>query len=322
VDSDDISIFGRTNDLDDLEAHEAAANAVRRQRLYSQHALRVALPIDQIYVHHDRFSSGLEALDRLFQIAPHVRVPHGARLIGPTGSGKSALIRNFRDRLPSSTLFAPGHGAILVRSGARPTAGHLLSALLRAYNYPFGAVSARTLYIKRDNLFDLIKLKGTRVIFVDEADRLLMQVRRRAGTGEHPEATQLLRDIMDECNAAVVLAGTEALDQLASVDSHLADRVTVRHELQHFEANAQWLGVLRGFVKQSESFDIGIIVELAEAKRLHAATGGSLRALKRVVTEAALIAANQKKSSLDAESLALAFVAVEGQHGLRTSPYA
>jgi hypothetical protein len=319
---DSFNAFGGPHDTDDLESEEVAAVTARRLRQYSLQALRAALPIDQIYIHHDRFVAGLNAMDRLFQIAPDVRMPHGARLVGPTGSGKSALIRNFRERLPRSTLFAPGHGAIVVRSGARPTAGHLLSALLRAYRYPFAAVSGRTLYIKRDNLFDLMKAKGTRIVFVDEADRLLTQVRRRGESTEHPEATQLLRDMMDECNVALVLAGTAALDHLATVDSHLADRVSVRHELRYFEANQQWLGVLRGFAKQCTTFDISAITDLAEAKRLHVATEGSLRRLKRLITEAALVAAQDRKATLDVHALAQAFVVIEGQHGLRTSPYA
>jgi len=321
MNNESITSLGGAGDVDDLEAQEVAVIAARRLRQYSMQALRAALPIDQIYIQHDRFAAGLNAMDRLFQIAPDVRMPHGARLIGPTGSGKSALIRNFCERLPKSSLFAPGHGAIVVRSGARPTAGHLLAALLRAYRYPFASVSGRTLYIKRDNLFDLMKAKGTRIVFVDEADRLLTQVRRRGEAAEQPEATQLLRDMMDECNVALVLAGTTALDQLTSVDSHLADRVSVRHELRYFEANQQWLGLLRGFVKQCTTFDIAVITDLPEAKRLHVATEGSLRRLKRLITEAALVAAQDEKPSLDVQALAKAFVIVEGQHGLRTSPY-
>lgn len=127
---DSFRALGASDDTEDLESQEAEALAARRLQQYSMQALRAALPIDQIYIHHDRFAAGLTAMDRLFQIAPDVRMPHGARLIGPTGSGKSALIRNFRERLPRSSLFAPGHGAIVVRSGPRPTAGQLLSALL------------------------------------------------------------------------------------------------------------------------------------------------------------------------------------------------
>jgi len=319
---DETISVGRASDLDDPDAQETAATAARRLRLYSAKALRVALPIDEIYVDHPRFATGLEALDRLFQLAPDVRMPHGARIVGPTGSGKSAMIRNFCERLPKSTLFDPGYGAIVVRSGARPTAGHLLFALLRAFRYPFGAVTGRTLYIKRDNLFDLLRAKRTRIVIIDEADRLLMQVRRRTGSEEQPEATQLLRDMVDECNVGLVLAGTAALDQLATVDSHLADRVSVRHELRHFDLDRLWLGVLKGFAKQSSTFDISAITDLAEAKRLHAATDGSLRRLKRLITEGALIAAQEGKAALDEQALARAFVVVEGQHGLRTSPYA
>jgi predicted ATPase len=108
--------FEQTATFDEIEADEAQLNA-RRLQLYSKHALKVGLPVDRIYINHPRFDTGLKTLDRVFQIAPEVTMPHGVRLIGPTGSGKSALFRYFRDSLPRSSLFTEGLGAVGIRFG-------------------------------------------------------------------------------------------------------------------------------------------------------------------------------------------------------------
>ena len=311
----------KTVSFDEIEPDEVQLIA-RRQKLYSKNALRAALPIDGMYANHTRFAGGLHALDRLFQIAPEVTMSHGLKLIGPTGSGKSALFRYFRDSLPRSSLFTPGFGAVGIRAGPNSTAGQILSALLRVYKYPFRNGSSSTVYARMDIVLDLIREKRTRLLFVDEAHRLLKQKKVVPGDDREPSATVLLRDLMDEGQIALVLAGTNVLDNLQDVDPHLSDRLSVRHELCYFQADKEWVGLMHAFVKQSTSFDIGIIANPSDAKLLHIATGGSLRRFKRLLTESVLIAAHSGLTVLDSASIAKGLLAVQGHDSRECSPYA
>jgi len=313
------SIIEKTVGFDDIEADEARLEA-RRLQLYSKHALKVALPIDRIYVNHSRFAEGLDQFDRVFQLAPEVTMPHGLRLIGPTGSGKSTLFRYFRDSLPRSTLFSPGFGAVGIRVGDRPTAGQIVGALLRAYKYPFRSGSNGTVYARNYLVQDLIREKGTRLIYIDEADRLLNQ-RLRVAPDSEPSATLYLRDLMDDCRVGVVLGGTAALDRLDAVDSHLGDRISARHRLEYFAANKDWMGFLKAFKNQCQTFGLDLLEDPKEGARLHLATGGSPRRLKRLVTEGALIAANAGLTYLDVPSLAKGFLFVQGLDGAAPNPY-
>lgn len=313
--------FHQVAAFDELD-HEEVELRARRLVMYSPEALKVGLVLDKIFVVHERFSGGLEQLDRLFQIAPEVSMAHGMSLIGPPGSGKTTLLKFFCDSLPKSTLFTKGHGAIGIRAGANPTSGQLITALLRAYRYPFTGVLNRTVYAKRDNVFDVIRAKGTRLVFVDEAHRLRLQWKRRNAEDELPEATEFLHDMMDECRVGLVLCGTADLDRLTEVDKHLCDRVTVRHELRHFTPDAHWHGILRAFVRECTWFDLSILQHADEAKLLHHATSGNLRALKRLLTEAVLVAAQAGKTLLDRDSLAQAFTLVQGRDSMKVSPYA
>ena len=78
----------------DIEAYETR-DLQRRIFMYSKDALRIAASIDPIIVNHPRFVKGIQALDRIYQLAHELKLPQGIRIIGPTGSGKTSLVNYF-----------------------------------------------------------------------------------------------------------------------------------------------------------------------------------------------------------------------------------
>lgn len=314
-------MFEETTDIDAPD-HEEVQAAARRMQAYSAAALRAAAAVDKTFVKHGRFQLGVSALDRCFQLSREVDMPHGVRLIGPPGSGKTALFRFFRETLPRSSLFTPGFGAIGIRAGRRPTAGQLVGALLRAYRYPFKGGGGATVYARRDIAFDLVIEKGTRLVFVDEAHHLVQQMGKRDHRDEEPEPTDLLREMLDTTGTSLVLAGTDKLDALKDVDPALYDRVPGRLELAHFPFDDTWRGLIRAWIKGCTVFDLTPISNEEDFLLLHKATGGSMRRLKRLLTEGVLIAVDAGKRSLDRESLAKANLVIAGAHSLERNPYA
>lgn len=79
---------------------------------------------------------------------------------------------------------------------------------------------------------------------------------------------------------------------------------------------------MRAFAKQCQTFDLAIISDASEAKLLHMVTAGSLRRLKRLLTEAVLIAADAGKTALDRESIAKGVAVTNGNDSLNSNPYA
>ena len=314
--------FDATADFEkiDLEERETLS---RRIQTYSVDALKEGLPIDKIFVQHSLFNEGLKALDRVLQLSKEVTMPHGLSIVGPTGVGKSALLHYFTESLPKSSLFAPGLGCVRIQASARPTSGEIISSLLEEYKYPFISNSKNKIYTQKIITSELVQLKGTRLIFIDEAQHLLRQVRRRGGESKaEPEATVFLRDLMDATKVALVLGGTSELDKLAEIDSHLADRITGRVALSCFAPNGEWLAFLLAFSKACTWFDLKLIEDHKQAKLLHTATGGSPRHLKRLLTEVVLVASQSQHKSLQPEHFALAYTLIYGKNSLRTTPYA
>ena len=83
-----------------------------------------------------------------------------------------------------------------------------------------------------------------------------------------------------------------------------------------------WQGFVRAFVRQSKGIDIGLLAEKDEAMRMQKATTGNLRAFKRLVTEAVLIAADTGVTQIGTEHLRTAFDRVYGKHASLGNPYA
>jgi hypothetical protein len=312
--------FDATADFEKIEIEEKETLS-RRIQTYSVEALKDGLAIDKIFVLYTQFNEGLGALDRVFQISKEVSMSHGIRVLGPPGVGKTALLNYFSESLPRSSLFAPGLGCVCIRASARPTTGQILSSLLEAYKYPFISSSENKVYTRKIHALELVRIKGTRLVFIDEAHNLLRQVRRRGDSKAEPEATVFLCELMDSTNVALVLGGTDELDKLADVDGHLADRITGRVALSCFEPNGEWLAFLLAFSKACTWFDIKLIEDHKQAKRLHTATGGSPRHLKRLLTEAVLVASQAKCKLLHPEHFLQAYILIYGKQSLRTNPY-
>jgi len=306
--------------LEQLDPEDIEINA-RRIAVYSPEALKVAADVDRIYVSHPGFTSALKAFDRLFQIAGEFEMPQGMVIECPTGVGKTSVFRYFRDALPSSNLFSPGLGALGIRSTSRPTPGYLIKSLLWAYRYPFSSGGETQLYARRGVLIDLIRQKGTRLLFIDEATGLIEKLSNREPSRGESEVTDLLREIVDECRIALVLSTHHGGSVFDRVDPSLSSRITVRIRLDNFKPDQFWLGLLKSYVKQSSRFDLTAIEDPVVAKRLHLASSGNLRQLKRLLTEAVLIAVAQEKAELDPQILVQAFNEINGAASEKTNVF-
>jgi type II secretory pathway predicted ATPase ExeA len=316
--------MNQTDASDDFDVPDEDERQTVSRRLftYSTKAIVTASGVDRIFVSHSDFKAALEGCDRVFQLGRELSVQQGLVLAGPTGAGKTALIRYFRRSVPPSTLFETGLGALAVRLPAKPNVGHLVSALLRQLRYPFPSVSAHTLSQKRDVLIEALRKKGTRLIFVDEAHHLRSQTKMRTRSVDSISVTDCLRELMDDVPLALVLSGSLDLLALVDIDDHLDNRVSARFQLKDFELGSRWLGLMKAFFKQSQAFDLAILNDKAEADRLHKATAGSLRQFKRLLTEAVLVAVDEHCAAVSAEHLSTAFMRVAGGMGRVGNPYA
>lgn len=313
--------FEESMSLSDSDV-EDSTTLRRRIATYSVEALRVGSQVDKIFVQYPDFVRAVQVMDRLFQLGTELDMPQGAYIEGPTGVGKTALFRYFQKSMPSSTLFSTGMGAIGLRVPQRPRTGHFISGLLRAIRYPFFTGTTPQLYQRRQTVLEGLQAAGTRLIFVDEAQHLLQQIRVTSLEDWECESTEFLRQVMDEGRISMVLAGSAGMDKLEEVSKALSSRLPVRERLKNFERDLSWVGFVRTFSKQCTSFDLTFLCDQAITTRLHYACGGNPRAFKRHITEAVLLAVDSGALNLNGELLSKAFHVAFGSATTRSNPFA
>ncbi|WP_180129346.1 TniB family NTP-binding protein [Rhodoferax sp. BLA1] len=294
----------------------------RRLKMYSDKALKIGLPVDQMFINHPAFSDALAALDRIFQLSTKVDMPHGMRLIGSSGTGKTSLLKYFQRSLPKSSLFAEGLGAIYVRVPMNVSTPYLVSRLLRIYGYPFRRVTWDAMEQRITVLLEAIRQKGTQLIMFDEAHNLApMPGRKKSSQEEGTSPTDFIRLLMDEALIGTVFSGINALEGFAELDQALASRVVGCHRLDLFKYDATWIGLLRGFVQQSNQFDIHVLLEKEVSLKLFKVTEGNLRSLKRLLTEIVLVAVDSGAAKAEIFHIQKAYSLIYGAASLKENPF-
>ncbi|MDP3522525.1 MAG: TniB family NTP-binding protein [Hydrogenophaga sp.] len=312
--------FSESTSLDSPEPVDLEVNT-RRLQTYSIEALRVGRVVERIYVNHPAFVRGLRALDRLFQMGTEMEAPHGCRLIGPPGSGKTALFRYFQESLPQSALFTSDLGVVGLRVPKTPQPGLLIREFLRMLRYPFAAGSYKQLYERRQLVFEALAANRTRLVWLDEAHHLLPRHISKQREREESESIELLRELMDVCRVSLVLAGSSELDNLPSIAPHFASRIASREALDVFPLDINWLGFLKAFSSKITVFDGQLIADRKFGTLLHIATDGNLRGFKQLIVESILIAYDNKQLSLTPDNFAQAFRLVFGHACSRNNPF-
>lgn len=315
--------MGSTYDFTEFDGpvdEDERKTQARRQFMYSAVALAAAEVAERAYVMFPEFKHALEAFDRIYQLSGQLETPQGALVQGPPGSSKTTLAKYFAKSLPTSSLFDIGYGALFIRLRANPTQGLVVSQLLRAVKYPFTEVRKNRVYTMRDIAFEALGQKGTKIIFVDQAHCLATQWRTRHSDVPETAASDTLREMMDETKVGLVLLADAMFKGLEQVDAALADRISVRLTMSHFNEGEIWHAFLDAFAKTIGIVDMSVIAAEA-AGPTYMATNGNRRSFRRLMTEGVLIAVDAGSKVLTMEHLHLAFDRTRGDGSPKANPY-
>lgn len=306
---------------DDPSGDDERDTQARRLSMYSVRAITAAREVANMYILFPQIKAALAAFDRVYQLSRAVAIPQGALLVGPPGSSKTSVAHYFMQSLPPAPDVVDGFGALYLRMRPGASAGLIVSQVLNAVRHPLTNVRYDRIAPMRDIACEALQHKGTRLLFVDEAQCLGLRGRGRITDDRDSSAGNMLREIMDRAGIGLVLLADHRLPNLEQVDRALADRVSVRISLSHFENDGAWAAFLRGLVRNVQSPSLRVLTEGAIRAATHAATGGSRRATMRLVIEAVLIAVDAEADEVSNAHLQLAFQRTRGPSQELPNPY-
>jgi len=294
---------------------------VRRMTMYSAKAIAVAREVSRKYILFRDLKEVLAAFDRVYQLSRELGIPQGVLLTGPPGTSKTSVADYFARSLPPSSNIVDGFGSLYLRLRPGSSASFIVSQLLNAVRHPFTNVRPERVASMRDIACEAMQQKGTRIVFVDEAQCIGLRGKNRPTEDRDSPAANLLREMMDRAGVALVLLADHRLQNLEHVDKGLADRVSVRMTLAHFGNDAVWAAFLGEFARV-KAIDLTLLTQAAVRSATYTATGGCRRAVKRLVSEAVLVAADADAHEVTPAHFRLAFQRTNGPGNVLPNPYA
>lgn len=201
--------------------------------------------------HHFILSPQAErALNRLIEVHGDTRrtgTSKGLVIQGPSGVGKSTLIKEYVRELESSTRSDGGvHSSVLiVEIPSSPTKKNLATAMLTAMKDPYADSRSHSAETKFARIVLLLSKLGVEVVVLDEAQHLVDYKRNAAY-----EAADWIKSMMNETSITFVLVGLKRTEGLLWANEQLRRRFSATVEYNRFTLTescwTQFLLLLQG----------------------------------------------------------------------------
>lgn len=264
---------------------------------------RVAL-VERIHIAFPRLE---RVRDRIACCHHHSKVaaePECMLVTGDTGAGKTTLIRLYTREYPPHR--SPEGATVPVLSAAIPvpaTAKSLATRLLVALGDPLaerGTTVTQTLRLVR-----LMRACGVELLILDEFQHFI----DRDSNHILQTVANWLKDLLNETNVPVVLAGMPYSDVILRANAQLERRFALRERIEPFgwrtsAEQAEFRTFLRILDRQLPLERASELGEGDTALRIFSATGGVLGSVMALVRRAGVLAIRRSLPNLDLDLLA------------------
>jgi Cdc6-like AAA superfamily ATPase len=283
---------------------------------YSAKALELRRRIDGIRIHHSRFQEALDSVGRTIQLGSASTEPPGLTIVAPSGAGKSLLIECVKNNVCNWPFLQSGN-VLIAALKESPSVGQIQDALLRNFNYAIPPRAGR-----RDNnvlsaiLCDSIVHHNIQLIALDEFQHVFLT--RKNDVRE--SVIDWTKRLITQTRCPILLSGTERLRSFENADPQITSRIPTIVSLPAFRNDEEFRGVLNAFATSVTDVNLSSLTT-QYATAIFRATEGSMRRLKHLIMEAAMIALDGEAGSIDRKHLELAFRRVQGADTSQANPF-
>lgn len=263
--------------------------------------------------------------DTAVQVSRHMDLPepYCRFLTGVTGTGKTALVRMWRERVAPavSSLYT----ALFPPSSLKSLAMRCLAAL--GDPQPGQGTTLQM----ADRLVQTLKAAETRIIFLDDAHYLINMIDSPAFSRSSADILSFLSHLQKDLNLSLVLIGLpKEAELLLQADPRFESRMQAPLLLSPYTWDASRPETIRDFCSLMHTIDQVLPLDWSDlgteemAARFFCATDGVLRPLMRLVRSAACQAIEEGAPTLTMKILAEAYERVLANTGIgkeKTNPF-
>ena len=271
---------------------------------YSDAAIEAGKRIERVIVSHPGFARAKEQLMRLSDRAHKLRDPGGMVLTGESGTGKDSLIEEMMTLLPTSELLNSSQRPLIVaHSDSVPSIGDYTTKMLMRLGYPFAKFGNTDNQERREVLISAIAGCRVQLLLINEFQHIVEGRRDKSGHN----MTDWFKRLYDDTRIPMVFLGTPAMERALQINEQFASRFSGRYRLRPLENSRDFLGVLKAFDSTTSDLAPTGLENAIFSHRIHRATGGVMRPLKRLIKEAVMLAVTVSAPKLSMAHLAEAY---------------
>ena len=267
--------------------------------------------IERLIISHSSFVVAKNQLVRLADLAHQLRDPGGLVLAGESGTGKDSLIDAMKLLMPSSNLLDSVHRRlVIVNTDAAPSVGDFTAKMLIQLGYSFAKFGKADNSERRDILVEALIACRVRLMLLNEFQHVIEGNRNKLG---HALADWFKR-LYDDTRIPMVFLGTPVVLRVLDINEQFASRFSGIYRLNPLENSPEFLGILKAFdVAVPELAPAGLATSRF-SKRIHKATGGVMRPLKRLIKEAVMLAVTESESKVALRHFREAYQRIHGEY--------
>lgn len=252
------------------------------------------------------FCTAIARIERLHLRAKRSGQPGGLLITGLSGSGKSTVKQEYRNRFPPREAGDVTEVPVLsVETPATPTVKSLAEYLLAALGDPLsyrGSTEQKTLRI-----YHYLRLCKVELILIDEFQHFI----HHGAKNQIQRVSDWLKNLIDKAAIPVVLIGLPDCENVLKLNVQLARRFSARHDLRAFGFSTakeqQDFRTLLMAVQRSLPLPSICLYEPEMASRFYVATYGLIDYVCKIADAAVQIAGYRNLREISSAIYAEAF---------------